>query len=152
MSETLASGGMILEPCTVPVATVVAPEQNMFKRAEDFVNEMRNKVGLINIKLTRDGVTRDLVATPDMTIFKYVNKNMVTVREQSRDYIINIEDYRTLSTPFTPEKFDIIEEFIDAFIYRYEVGSFNGEPPYIETGAYRTAYRVHTKFIKKDNQ
>lgn len=132
-----------------PTPPVPASATNMFKKSEIFVNNKRNEVALVDIALVRAGDSRDLTGTPDLTIFKYQDKHGNTVREQSRDYIIDIADYRTDTAELTPAKFDQIVETVDGVTYTYEVSSFNGEPHYIETGAYRTAYRVHTKLVKK---
>lgn len=140
----LGDGSLI--PLTVPVEN----ENNMFRQAEKWVNEVRNAHAVINIALIRNGVSRPLLATPDKTVFKYTDRQGVFVVEVVRDYIINIEDYRVLATALIPEKGDIIEEIDGATKRTYKVLPTNNEPVYIETGAYHTAYRVHTKKIKTE--
>lgn len=71
------------------------------------------------------------------------------VRTEVRDFIINIEDYKTGATLLTPKEGDIIEEIEGAIKYRHKVLPTNKEPVFILTGAYRTAFRVHTKLIEE---
>ena len=133
----------------IPPAPTPDLDKNRFYAAEKMVNRNRKQVDLIEIELFIDGTSRLLSATPDSTVFKYTNRRGIMVRTEVRDFIIEIEDYRVLATAKEPKEGDLIEETMGSLMHRYEVLSVNNEPVFILTGAYRTAYRVHTKLIKE---
>ena len=135
----------------IPIQDSVEIQKNRFYQAEKWTNKVRNLTALINIRLIRGGVGRNTVATPDETVFVYGNRNNIMVRKEVRDFIINVEDYRTGATAFEPERDDIIEEIEGNKKYIYKVLPTNNEPVFKFTGAYRFSYRVHTKLIDEED-
>ena len=84
----------------------------------------------------RDGRTLDLTATIGRTLFRSENEYGVTVRTESRDFLISAE-----KLPDTPQRGDRI-------IYngmRYEVLAPNSEPVWRWSGTGHHLRRIHTK-------
>lgn len=148
MSEILGTHGYV-EGCYLEApAPVPIPGINLFRNAELFVNDTRNKVALVAINLIRDGVTTITVATPVKMVFKYFDKNMITQRKEVRDFIINVPDYKFNTVLSLPKQRDIIEEIHGTTKSIYEVGAHNSEPDWQYQGTYKDAFKVHAKFIK----
>lgn len=84
----------------------------------------------------RDGRTLDLTATIGRTLFRSENEYGVTVRTESRDFLVSAE-----KLPDTPQRGDRI-------IYngiRYEVLAPNSEPVWRWSGRDNLLRRIHTK-------
>ena len=84
----------------------------------------------------RGGETLNIPATPGRTLFRAENEYGVTIRTETRDFLIAAEDL-----PDDPERGDVI---LHAGL-RYEVLAPNGEWRWSGTG--RILRRIHTKEI-----
>ncbi len=121
-------------------------EPNKFKEAETWSNTLRNRIALVAVTLKRGVNSRVTVATPDMTLFSYLDRG-VQVRKEVRDYVFNVADYHVGTGQLEPEEGDIIIEVVGSTTFTYEVLPTNNEPVFKPGGAYRTGYIVHTKLI-----
>ncbi len=158
MSDALASHGYTLldsmgvngylDPAVA--ADPVVPKTNLFRKADLFVNQKRNQVALVAINYVRGGELLKICATPAMTVFRYTDRNMISQRKEVRDYIINVDDLVLGGEKVQPRKGDKITEESEFEEFDYEVGAYNGEPVWLHSGAYRQAYRIHTKLIDSE--
>ena len=149
---TLGSSGIVEE--AVPFADPVNPTEqktNLFYQADLFVNKIRNEVALIPITYKRGALEIEICATPAMTVFRYTDAHRISIRKESRDYIINVSDLIFGAVMVIPEPTDIIIEETLLERFTYEVGAWNGEPSWKYSGAYRQGFRVHTKLIDKED-
>jgi len=150
MSYILATNGYVEcgQFVEIPIPTV--KQTNLFKKSELFVNERRSKYGVVDITYVRDVVEIPLCATPAKTIFVYVDRNMISQRKESRDYLVNVSDLVISNIAVKPVQGDLIFEDVDGVRFTYEVGAFNGEPDWRYSGTYRTAFRIHSKLIDEE--
>ena len=84
----------------------------------------------------RGGTPREIGAVIGRTVFRAEDEYGVTVRTESRDFIV-----RTEAMPEEPRKGDF-------FVWRntvYEVLAPNGEPVWRWSDGYRNSRRIHTK-------
>ncbi len=137
--------GVIVENPVNPAAN------NLFFKADLFVNAKRNQVALVPIVYKRNNTSLAISATPAMTVFRYVDRNRISQRKQSRDYIINVTDLIFNEVAVRPEEGDIIIEDTERERFTYEVGAWNGEPLWLYSGAYRQGFRIHTKLIDRED-
>lgn len=111
----------------------------MLGNAAQWLNEKREEFLSVPVAyLFRDGKTLDLTATIGRTLFRAENEYGVTIRTESRDFLISVEQL-----PDTPQRGDRI-------IYAghcYEVLAPNGEPEWRWSGTGQLVRRIHTKEI-----
>ena len=86
----------------------------------------------------RGGETLNIPATLGRTLFRAENEYGVTIRTETRDFLIAAENL-----PDDPERGDVI---LHAGL-RYEVLAPNGEPVWRWSGTGRILRRIHTKEI-----
>lgn len=149
MGEDMPTKG-VLDGNAAAILDPIPSAVNCFKDAEEFVHETRTANATVAIIIERNGVTQNTIGTPGMTPFKWQNNQNITIRQESRDYIVNIDDYRFNAVAVKPQKGDKITETVDGTKYTYEVLPFNKEPVWLYSGTYRTAYRIHTKQINRE--
>ncbi len=90
------------------------------------------------VYLRRNGDVIQLKATLGKTLFRAENEYGITIRTESRDFLISAE-----ILPYEPERGDSI-------LYdgrRYEVLAPNGEPVWRWSGTSKFVKRIHTKEI-----
>jgi hypothetical protein len=100
--------------------------------------QRRQHLSLPVIYRRRDGSEVGVAATLGKTLFRAENEYGVTIRVESRDFIVSAADL-----PSDPERGDRI-------IYAerlYEVLAPNGEPCWRWSGANHAMRRIHTKEI-----
>ena len=109
----------------------------MLENAAQWLNEKREEcLSVPVVYLFRDGKTLEVTATIGRTLFRAENEYGVTVRTESRDFLISAEQL-----PDDPQRGDRI-------IYngiRYEVLALNGEPAWRWSGRDNLLRRIHTK-------
>lgn len=137
--------GVVIDDPISPAA------DNLFFKNDLFVNEIRNKVALVPIIYKRNNTSLSISATPAMTVFRYTDRNRISQRKQSRDYIINVSDLIFDEIFSLPQEGDLIIEDTERERFEYEVGAWNGEPLWLYSGAYRQAFRIHTKLIDRED-
>ena len=107
--------------------------------AAEWLNEKREEcLSVPIIYLLKDGGSLELTATIGRTLFRTENEYGVTIRVESRDFLISTEKLSV-----TPQRGDRI-------IYagrRYEVLAPNGEPVWRWSGTSQQTRRIHTKEI-----
>ena len=109
----------------------------MLERAAEWLEARRLKsLSVPIVYVRRDGGTLPLDATPGRTLFRAENEYGVTVRTETRDFLVAASDL-----PGDPERGDAI--LCDGF--RYEVLAPNGEPVWRWSGSCRVTRRIHTK-------
>lgn len=147
--EEIPTDGILGAPA-VAIPDPTPSVSNMMKEGEEMLHDVRTVNLTVAIVIERNGVTQNTIGTPGKTPFKWVNDMNRTVRFESRDYIINVNDYRFNNVAVKPLKGDIITETVAGIKYTYEVLPFNKEPVWLYSGQYRTAIRVRTKQIDKE--
>lgn len=148
--DSLATGGLVDEGGAS--ANPQTEKTNLFRDADLFVNAKRNEAATVPLIYTRqvDGEVIDTCGTPAMTVFRFDDRFGVSIRKEVRDFIFNVSDLETdQDIRFVPEDGDLIFEDTALGRFKYEVSSFNNEPVYKYSGAYRQGIRVHTKMIEK---
>ena len=107
--------------------------------AAEWLNEKREEcLSVPIIYLLKDGGSLELTATIGRTLFRAENEYGVTIRIESRDFLISAEKLSV-----TPQRGDRI-------IYaglRYEVLAPNSEPVWRWSGTGQHTRRIHTKSI-----
>ena len=111
----------------------------LLESAAEWLNRKREEcLSVPIIYLLKDGSSLELTATIGRTLFRAENEYGVTIRVESRDFLISTGK---LSAP--PQRGDRI-------IYagrRYEVLAPNGEPVWRWSGTGQLVRRIHTKEI-----
>ena len=109
----------------------------MLENAAQWLNEKREEcLSVPVIYLFKDGKTLEVTATIGKTLFRAENEYGVTVRTESRDFLISAE--QLLNDPQRGDR--IIYNGI-----RYEVLAPNGEPAWRWSGRDNQLRRIHTK-------
>lgn len=101
-------------------------------------NQCRRHLSLPVIYRRRDGSGVEITATLGRTLFRAENEYGMTIRVESRDFIVSAIDL-----PSDPERGDRIVHAGRL----YEVLAPNGEPCWRWSGANHDARRIHTKEI-----
>ncbi len=111
----------------------------MLEQASAWLEAQRMKeLSVPAVYVRKDGTQTQVNATPGRTLFRAENQYGVTVRTESRDFLVAASEL-----PDEPERGD-------AIVYagnRYEVLAPNGEPVWRWSGSYRWTRRIHTKEI-----
>jgi len=123
---------------------------NLFQQSDQFVNDTRNEIALVDINLKRDTDTTVTVATPVVMVFRYFDRHNISQRREVRSFIINTADYQFSGVPVEPEQRDIIEQIEGITKAIYEVGAVNGEPVWKWENISKLSYKVHAKFIRNE--
>ncbi len=109
----------------------------MLEQASEWLDSQRREHLSVPIVFVRkDGEVFSLEATLGRTLFRAENEYGVTIRTESRDFLIAASDL-----PNDPERGEKI-------LYngrRYEVLAPNGEPVWRWSGASQKTRRIHTK-------
>lgn len=116
---------------------------DMMNSACAWLNEQRNKFSAAMIQYRRGTNTLPLSATRGRTVFRYNDQFGRSIREERRDFLINVADLMIDGAIATPRHGDTI---IDGN-FTYEVIAPNKEPVWKYADAYRRSYRVHTNLI-----
>ncbi len=90
------------------------------------------------VYVRRSGERHEVRATLGKTLFRAENEYGITIRSESRDFLISAEEL-----PHEPERGDSV-------LYdgrRYEVLAPNGEPVWRWSGTSKFVKRIHTKEI-----
>jgi len=90
----------------------------------------------------RDGLRKDVDATIGRTLFRAEDQYGITVRTESRDFLISAEEL-----PDEPERGDAVI----LWGKRYEVLAPNDEPVWRWSGPDNLVRRIHTKEIGDEN-
>ena len=111
----------------------------MLEQASAWLEAQRLKeLSVPAVYVRKDGTQIPVNATPGRTLFRAEDQYGVTVRTESRDFLVAASELSA-----EPERGDSI-------LYngcRYEVLAPNGEPVWRWSGAYRWTRRIHTKEI-----
>jgi len=152
MSYILATNGYVEKGIFSenPIPVPVANKRNLFLWAEQYVNKTRAMYSQVEIRFVRDDDIVLLNATPSLTEFVSLDRHMITLRKQSRDYLITVDELLINTVKVKPKEGDQIWEDTGGTRYKYELGSYNGEPLWRYSGAYRQVFRMHTKFLGEE--
>lgn len=111
----------------------------VLEQAAEWLEAQRLKeLSVPAVYVRKDGTRIEINATPGRTLFRAENQYGVTVRTESRDFLVAASELE-----YEPERGD-------AIVYagnRYEVLAPNGEPVWRWSGAYHWTRRIHTKEI-----
>ena len=111
----------------------------LLEQGAEWLKEQRNACLAETVKYCpQTGSAKNISATIGRTLFRAEDQYGVTVRIESRDFIISADD-----VDFTPVRGDVI-------VYngkRYEVLAPNGEPVWRWSGNGNCSRRIHTKEI-----
>lgn len=111
----------------------------LLENAAEWLESQRiRELSVLIVYQRRGGETLNIPATLGRTLFRAENEYGVTIRTETRDFLIAAEDL-----PDDPERGDLI---LHAGI-RYEVLAPNGEPVWRWSGTGRILRRIHTKEI-----
>ncbi|MFA7178027.1 MAG: hypothetical protein WC114_12325 [Smithellaceae bacterium] len=111
----------------------------MLEQASAWLEAQRLKeLSVPAVYVRKDGTQIPVNATPGRTLFRAEDQYGVTVRTESRDFLIAASELSD-----DPERGDTI--VYNGF--RYEVLAPNGEPVWRWSGAYHRTRRIHTKEI-----
>lgn len=116
---------------------------NLLESASEWLDaQRRDNLSVPIIYLPKKGGSFEIPATLGRTLFRTENQYGLTIRIESRDFLIVATDL-----PDDPERGDSI-------IYndcRYEVLAPNGEPVWRWSGTFHSTRRIHTKEIGSVN-
>lgn len=70
------------------------------------------------------------------------------IQMESRDYLIDSDDYTFSGVETEPKRGDVIVETIDGVVNEFEVMPFLGGAPWRWSDDYHTKYRIHTQKVK----
>ncbi len=111
----------------------------MLEQASEWLEAQRLKeLSVPAVYVRKDGTQIPINATPGRTLFRAEDQYGVTVRTESRDFLVAASEL-----PDEPERGDSI-------LYngiRYEVLAPNGEPVWRWSGTCHWTRRIHTKEI-----
>ena len=111
----------------------------LLEEAAAWLNDQREERLSVPIKYqSKGGTSAELTATVGRTLFRSENEYGVTIRVESRDFLVSAENL-----PREPQRGDRI-------IYAgriYEVLAPNGEPVWRWSGPQHVTRRIHTKEI-----
>jgi len=111
----------------------------MLEQAAEWLEARRLKeLSVPAVYARRDGRQIPINVTPGRTLFRVEDQYGVTVRTESRDFLVAASELSD-----EPERGDSI--VYNRF--RYEVLAPNGEPVWRWSGAYHWTRRIHTKEI-----
>lgn len=105
----------------------------------------RQRMNCLTVPVTyvrRGGLRRDVDATVGRTLFRAEDQYGVTVRIESRDFLVSAEEL-----PDEPERGDVVIHCGK----RYEVLAPNNEPVWRWSGPENSVRRIHTKEIGDEN-
>lgn len=114
---------------------------NMLRRAENFVNKMRQKSTNVQVEYHAYGeesIVGTFLATLGRTLFKTDNGYGVTIIVHGKDFIFDKN-----AIPFIPKRGDII--IYDGM--KFEVLAPGNEPVWRYSGVNNSSIRVHTKEV-----
>ena len=111
----------------------------LLEQGAKWLREQRKACLAVTVKYCpQTGSPKNISATVGKTLFRAENQYGVTVRIESRDFIVSADD-----VDFIPERGDVI-------VYNgkcYEVLAPNGEPVWRWSGNGNWSRRIHTKEI-----
>lgn len=109
----------------------------MLEQAAEWLEAEKRKSLAVPIRYVRkNGAELELKAVRGRTLFRAENEYGVTIRTETRDFLVAASDL-----PGDPERGDLI--LCDGF--RYEALAPNGEPVWRWSGSCRLTRRIHTK-------
>lgn len=112
---------------------------NIMEQAAQWLDsQRRNTLSVPAIYICRDGESFNICATQGRTLFRAENEYGMTIRTESRDFIVSRSEL-----PIDPVQGDLI-------LYdgrKYEVLAPNGEPVWRWSGSQHLVRRIHTKEI-----
>lgn len=115
----------------------------MLEQAAEWLEARRlEELSVPAVYVRKDGTQIPINATPGRTLFRAEDQYGVTVRTESRDFLVAASEL-----PDEPERGDSI-------LYngiRYEVLAPNGEPVWRWSGTCHWTRRIHTKEIGDDD-
>ena len=89
-------------------------------------------------------------ATVASTLYQEYMGDGVAAAYTSRDYAIDVDDYKLAGAKQTPLAGDVITEVINGSTAKFEVLSLNGERAFSYMDRSRNVFRVHTKEVASD--
>ena len=110
----------------------------MEQAAQWLDSQRRNALSVSATYVCRDGGSFNITPTLGRTLFRAENEYGITVRTESRDFIVSLSEL-----PVDPVRGDLI-------LYdgrKYEVLAPNGEPVWRWSGSQHLVRRIHTKEI-----
>lgn len=100
----------------------------------------------VSVTLRREGASDTVVsATPGSTRIEQDNGDGTFTRYETRDYLIEVDDYRFDDVLSQPQDGDLIIEIIDGVTRTYAALPVAGEACARHTDQHRVLWRVHTK-------
>jgi hypothetical protein len=107
----------------------------------------------VSVTLRRRGYADAVVsATPGTTRVEQEMDDGSSLRLESRDYLIDVDDYRFGGVITNPQDGDLVIETIDAVERQYELRPFAGESCARHMDQYRIKWRCHTKLVTRTAQ
>ncbi|MFW6159438.1 MAG: hypothetical protein ACOC8E_08785 [Planctomycetota bacterium] len=117
---------------------------------ESLVNRVRPGHLSRPVTYERDGETVGLNATVGETEFPVEREAGVLESVETRDYIVRASDLVLGGGPITPERGDRIRETDGGTVYVYEVMAPGRKAHWRWSGRGRTARRIHTKLVDRE--
>lgn len=120
---------------------------DLLEQGAAWLEDQRTRHMSRTVTYLRGGDGVDLPATIGRTEFEQADEYGVIHRTQARDFLVLAADLVLGGVPTLPQAGDRIRESVGDQIFLYEVMAPGGEPPWRYSDPYRTALRIHTKFI-----
>jgi hypothetical protein len=120
----------------------------VFSDAARWLQDNRLAHATIPVVYERDGTPHDLVAWLGRTQFEEVDNEGLVIRNEMRDYFIQISDYESAGLDF-PIVGDLIRETQGSETFIHIVTRPPGMQHY-DRDTHRLRYRIHTKRISAE--
>lgn len=127
---------------------------NMFNIGAKFLNDQMHAKASVSVGYLRAGFDQiDIQARIGRTESDSINNNGLVVQHKSRDFIVQVADLVIDGVLAIPLRNDlVIEDDGLGFNLIYEVVSQNDDAVYSFSDAFRNAFRIHTKLLRKEAQ
>lgn len=117
---------------------------DLLRHGSDWLERTRTRHATAEVTYLRGASAVTVRATVGKTGFDQATEDGLTVRLQTRDYLINVDELSIDDIPAEPMAGDRILE-CDGQVF--EVMPSAGEGPWRYSDLYRRVYRIHTKGI-----
>lgn len=121
---------------------------DLLNSASDWLLDTLKASASVEVTLRRGAsATPNLKATIGRTTFEEQQGEEVFHRFESRDYIIQVNDYQIAGVATEPQAGDTFDEVRNGKTYRYQIMSDGFESQWRFSDPFKKAYRIHTKQI-----
>jgi len=118
---------------------------NLIRDGERWLHNERNKLFSAVIEYVRGQGSCSIRSTPSRTVFRFVDLGGNSLREVTRDYLVDAADLKINGVLIEPQRGDYIIETLKGQKIRHDVLAPNNEPDWRWSDRYQRIYRIHTK-------